>query len=191
MKNINLFIFLSFPVVLGLLCSCSKTESYSELLRDEQQAVNWWLAQRRVVTEIPADSVFEVGADAPYYKMDEDGHVYMQVVNPGSRTSRPKKDDKVYFRFMRTDIKSLYEGYDSPSSGNAENLGSYAAASFIYGNNTMQSTAQYGTGIQVPLDFLGYDCEVNLVVKAYSGFTEEQALCIPYLMNIRYFKAEY
>lgn len=191
MKNLNLFIFLSFPVLMGLLCSCSKTESYSELLRDEEHAVNWWLAQRRVVTEIPADSVFEVGAGAPFYKMDEEGNVYMQVINPGSRTNRPKKDDKVYFRFMRTNIKNLYDGYQSVPEGNANDLAVTAATSFIYGNNSMQSTLQYGTGVQIPMDYLGYDCEVNLVIKAYVGFAEEQSYCIPYLMNIRYFKAEY
>ncbi|MCF0204680.1 MAG: hypothetical protein HUK12_05225, partial [Muribaculaceae bacterium] len=54
-KNI-LAIIISLPLLAGV-CSCSNTKSYAEMLRDEQRAVNRYLAQYRVVNEIPADSV--------------------------------------------------------------------------------------------------------------------------------------
>lgn len=182
--------YFSLALLFALHPSCSKTESYSEMLREEEHAVNWWLAQHRVAVEIPADSVFETGPDAPFYKLDEDGHVYMQVVNPGSDI-RPAKGDKVYSRFMRTNINNLYNGVATEPEGNAENLGLYPSASFIFGNYDLTSTLRYGEGIQQPLFYLGYDSEVNLVLKSYTGFTEDQSECIPYIMNIRYFKAQY
>lgn len=174
----------------GSLASCSKTESYSEMLRDEERSVNWWLAQHRVAAEVPADSVFECGPDAPFYKLDEDGNVYMQVINPGSK-ERPKKGDKVFFRFMRQNINTLYDGGNPKPEGNADDLGTYGPASFIFRNYDLTSTLQYGEGIQQPLYYLGFDSEVNLVLKSYKGFTEDQSECKPYVMNIRYFKAMY
>lgn len=181
---------MSLPALLGLLVSCSESESYSDMLRDEEHAVNWWLAQRRVSASVPADSVFECGPDAPYYRMDEDGHVYMQVINPGSK-KRPVKGDRVYFRFMRTNIKNLYDGVPTEPEGNADSFGGSAPTSIIYGNTELTSSTMYGEGIQVPLDYLGYDCEVNLVLKSYQGFIADQTECVPYVLNIRYFKAEY
>lgn len=160
------------------------------MLREEEHAVNWWLAQHRVEIDIPEDSKFEVGPDAPFYKLDEDGNVYMQVINPGT-DSRPVKGDKVYFRFMRTNINTLYNGGEAIPEGNAENLGQYGPSSFIFQNYDLTSTLQYGEGIQQPLYYLGYDSEVNLVLKSYNGFTEDQPECTPYVLNIRYFKAMY
>lgn len=174
--------------------SCSDSESYSDLLNDENRACNWYLAGQTVENEIPADSVFKTGKDAPYYKMDEEGYLYMQVVNPGSRTSCPEKGEQVYFLFNRKNILTMYENktYDVPGTGNSNSLGGSATStSIIYGNTFLPSTTQYGTGIQVPLDYLGYDCEVNLVLKAYQGFLSDQTSCTPYLMNVRYFKAEF
>ncbi len=66
-------------------------------------------------------------------------------------------------------------------------------AQALYGNNVLTSTTQYGEGLQVPLEYLGYNCEVNLIVKSPEGFTSDgtQSQCLPYVYNIRYFKAEY
>ncbi|MDE7160613.1 MAG: DUF4827 domain-containing protein [Muribaculaceae bacterium] len=185
------------PAFAGVLAAgmtaCSDSESYSDLLRDETRAVNWYLARQHVETEIPADSVFQTGPDAPFYKMDEEGHLYMQVINPGSAV-KPKKGDMVYFLYSAQNILQMEQtgNMDVPAVGNAINMPSVGPTSFEYGNNYLTSTLKYGTGIQVPLGYLGYDSEVNLVMKSYVGFTEaNQGTCIPYLMNVRYFKAQY
>lgn len=181
----------------GGLASCDKTESYSDLLRDEEKAVNWYLAQQRVETEVPADSVFETGKNAPFYRMNEDGTVYMQVINAGDMKDRPKDGDKVFFRFMRQNIKALYNGIENDPFGNMDDLANAMGNTYLfYGNETYPTSTQYGTGIQVPLDYLGYYSEVNLVVKSYSGFTgnkfqAEQTSCIPFLINVKYYKPEY
>lgn len=190
----NISIFACATIVSAGLTSCSDSESYSDLLRDETRAVNWFLARQHVETEIPADSVFVSGEDAPYYKMDEEGHLYMQVINPGSATSRAVKGQMVYFLYDAKNILQMEQTgkLDVEGYGNANNLASVGPTSFEFGNTLLSSTTKYGTGIQVPLEYLGYDCEVNLVLKSYVGFAEaNQGTCIPYLMNVRYFKAEY
>lgn len=176
--------------------SCSKTQSYSELLRDEERAVNWFLAQKRVALEIPADSIsFETGVDAPFYKLDDDGIVYMQVISKGTLGAdgkpleRVEAGDQVYFRYLRKNIKFMYEGYDVKESGNSTAI--MDAYYFFYQNMSIPVSARYGTGIQLPLRFFGYDCEVNLVLKSRNGFSSDQLDCYPYIINVRYFKPEY
>lgn len=189
-KIINLACVLTFFTL--IFCGCKDTESYSDLLRDEEKAVNWYLSGQRVESQIPADSVFETGANAPYYRMDEDGFLYMQVVNAGNKDQRAQDGDMVYFRYMRKNLKYMYEGYEVTPDGNADNLDSKAGnTSFKFGNTSIPSSAKWGTGIQIPLQYLGYGCEVNIVMRSYIGFVADQTECIPYVVNVRYFKPEY
>lgn len=182
-------LFVSTVLSLG---SCSKSESYSYLFRKEEEATNWYLSSKKICTEIPADSVFITGEDAPYYKMDSDGYIYMQVINPGDPNNRPKKNDMVNFRFTRTNIKTLYQTGSATSEGNEEDM-EITSTEFQFGNYELTSSQTYGKGIQIPLNYLGYNSEVNLVLRSYYGFTTDysQAQCIPYAIHIKYFKVEY
>ena len=187
-------------LVMGAYSSCSESQSYSELLNEGQEAVNWFLAQKKVELELPKDSIsFITGEDAPFYKLDEDGYVYMQVISKGNLDDRVESGDLVYFRFNRLNIKYLYEGQSPEWMGNTDNLVSDPMGSdknpnytrFVYENQYLSSTTKWGTGIQMPLKYLGYDCEVNLVLRSYYGFAADITLCMPYLINIRYFRPEY
>lgn len=190
--NLSLLLFLLSSVAILTLTGCKDEVSYGDLLRDEEKAVNWYLAQQNVETEVPSDSIFVAGEDAPYYRMDDDGHVYMQVVNPGDTNDRPNAGDKVYFRFSRRNLKVMYEGGEAAVEGNLDNMNSaLGPTSFFYGNTTYPTTTQYGTGLQIPMDYLGYYSEVNLVLKSYAGFTTDQSQCVPYVMNVKYYRAEY
>ena len=171
------------------LQSCEKTRSYSELLNDENMAVNRFLADQWVIASIPADSVFEVGPEAPYYQLDEDGNIYMQVLDAGSG-EKVEEEDQVYFRFTRYnlsnykgDLNALYK------EGNQEDM-TQLATSFRYGNYTLPSSSQWGSGIQLPLAFLPLNSHVNLVIKSQFGWTKEVSYVIPYLYNIRYYPSQ-
>lgn len=189
-KILKSLCLISAFLALGGFASCSDTESYSDLLRDEEHAVNWYLASQKVENRIPADSIsFLTGKDAPFYRLDEDGSIYMQVISKGNMDDRVKDGDVVYFRFDRTNLLYLCLG-DTVSNGNATDIAN-GSASFVYGNTYLTSTTSWGTGVQVPLKFFGYNSEVNLVLKSSSGFTEDQTNCIPFVMNVRYFKPEY
>ncbi|MDE5842721.1 MAG: DUF4827 domain-containing protein [Muribaculaceae bacterium] len=194
MRNIanKLWLLSIMAAAMVLPTSCKDSESYTDLLRDEQRAVNSFLAWQNVEISVPEDSIFVSGNDAPFYRMDDDGTIYMQVVNPGDPKDRPADGDQVYFRFRRQNLKYLYETGVATWVGNMNNLGTNTfPTSFILGNKVYPSTTQFGTGIQLPMKYLGYYSEVNLVLKSYSGFPEDQTACIPYLMNIKYFKPEY
>jgi hypothetical protein len=114
----------------------------------------------------------------------------MQVVNSGDKNDMIKTGDVVYFRFMRTNIKYLYEDIETSPEGNADDL-SISATSFVYGDYSLTSSSKYGSGIQLPLAYLGNNSEVNLVLRSYYGFSTDQSQCIPYIINVKYFKAEY
>lgn len=174
--------------------SCDDGKSYSDLLRDEEAAVNWYLAQNRVESRIPSDSVFEVGENAPFYRMTADGTVYMRVINAGNPEKRPETGQTVYFRYTLFDLKNMYEDIPQTGSGNIDNITSSGTGnnSFIFGNTVLPSTTRLGTGIQVPLKYLGYDCEVDLIVKSIDGISDNISQCVPYLYKgMKYFKAEY
>lgn len=181
------------------LTSCSEGKSYSELLTDENHATNYYLSTCRVVNEIPEDNKFETGPDAPYYRMDNDGNIYMQVIDPGTPDNRVEYDQQIYFRFTRYNLKqfmltglpSLQDAIADGSvvaEGNANNL-SYGATWFRYDNYKLSASSQYGSALQLPLGYLGIDCEVNIVVKSQMGLTSEMANVIPYVYNVRYFPA--
>ena len=193
---IKIFRIPFLPILLAAVgiafSACDKSESYADLLRDEQVAVNWYLSGENVCTEIPADSIFEVGENAPFYRMDEDGNVYMQVLEAGDSADKPQKDDRVYFRYSRMNLKNLYELGVEQWSGNASNLDSnVGATSFIFENYKLQSTYQYGTGVQLPMKYLGYNSRVRLVLRAQAGFLSDQSACLPFLVDVRYFKGVY
>lgn len=188
--NLKSAIYLLSLFLVCIGTSCSKTESYSELLREEEKAVNWYLASQKVEINIPSDSTsFITGDDAPFYRLDDDGYVYMQVIKKGD-DEKIETGDLVYFRFMMDNLKYMYEGVETSPLGNSDYLEN-GPASFVYQNTYLASTTKWGTGIQMPLKFLGYNSEVNLIIRSYYGFLEDQAYCIPYLMNIRYFRPEY
>ncbi len=196
MKKLQIkLLYLALLLIAGtMMQACDDNKSYAELLESERKAVNWYLSNYRVSATLPEDGKFEVGENAPFYRMNGDGTVYMRVLNPGSETSKPKKGDTIYFLFMRSNINTMYSNrsLEGSWSGNAEDMNSAVnGTNFIYGNTVLPSTTQYGTGLQVPLDYLGYDCEVDLVIKSTEGFSSDISNCIAYIYHIRYFKAEY
>lgn len=173
----------------AFVSSCSDTKSYAEYLSDERKAVNSYLSDFRVINSVPADSIFEYGENAPFYRLDEDGEVFMQVINPGDRANNAaQKNQQIYFRFMRTNLLYVWQGYNTAPDGNANDM-SFNPTWFRYQDYTLQSSSQYGRGIQMPLDYLGIDCEVNLVIRSQYGLTSEIGEVMPYLYNLRYFPA--
>ncbi|MDE6098072.1 MAG: DUF4827 domain-containing protein [Muribaculaceae bacterium] len=171
--------------------SCDDSKSYAELLNDEAHYINNFLADNIIVADVPADTIFETGKDAPYYKLDEDGNLYMQVIDAGTKDNKVKTNELIYFRFMRYDMRSYDSSTQTFSSswGNEDDL-SLVNTSFRYQNYQLATSAQWGAGIQTPLNYLPVDCEVNLVVKSRYGFTDEEANVVPYLYHLRYFRSK-
>ena len=171
------------------LTSCNNDESYSDMLNDERHACNAFLANFEI-RDVPADSTFEVGTNAPYYKLDEDGNVYMQVLKTGDRVNNKARDSQaIYFRYTRYNLEYWYnqDGY-WVGSGNADDM-SQTATSFLYDDYSLETSSQWGYGMQMPLKYLGIDCEVNLVIKSQYGWSDEISYVVPYMYHVRYFKS--
>lgn len=178
-------------VALVLLTACNDDQSYADRLNEERNAVNAYLANHRVVMSIPEDSVFEVGPDAPFYRIDVDGNVYMQVLNPGDRKNdRAKKSETIYFRYARYNLSTWYaDGTWTMTSGN-ENTMDATSCSFNYSDYTLPSSSQWGYGLQFPLLFLGVECEVNLIIKSQYGLTNEISYVTPFFYHVRYYHSQ-
>lgn len=185
MKRILRAIFPALALMF-MLSSCEDSRSYAELLADENKLVNSFLAQHRVEESFPADS-YEVGPNAPYYKVDEEGDVYMQVLRKGNGT-KPAYGDRVYFRYMRYDLNYYVVGSDENyGAGNANNIGNTEATFFLFEDYSIQQSYQFGTGIQIPVGLLGYDCQVNVIIKSQSGPSNDMSYVVPYLYTISYY----
>ena len=83
----KIFHIVAAVFALAFLASCEDGKSYAELLNEQDRAVNNFLADQVVLLDIPEDTIFEVGEDAPYYRLDEDGSLYMQVLNAVPRAT--------------------------------------------------------------------------------------------------------
>lgn len=189
MKITRLLVAFMLSATLLGLGSCKDNKSYSELLTDEAHYINEFLANNIVVAEVPADTVFETGLGAPYYRLDEDGNLYMQVLDAGTKGNMVKYDELIYFRFTRFNLSTYNAANNTFGSawGNESDLG-VLNSSFRYQNYNLQTSSQWGVGIQTPLMYLPVDCEVNLIVKSRYGFTDEEAAVVPYVYHLRYFR---
>lgn len=185
--------FAAAAVAVAGFSSCDDSKSYAELLTDEAHSINLFLANQNVILDLPENNEdFITGKDAPYYRLEEEGNVYMQIVNPGNRDQMAKDDELIYFRFERYNLN----GYDPKTGdlgegwGNSDDL-SNGSASFRFGNYTLSSSSQWGSGLQMPLYYVGMDAEVNLIIRSQYGLSSEISQVIPFLYNVRYFYPGY
>lgn len=159
----------------------------SENLRDrEMRAIKKYINQFKVIDAVPDVKDIQTGSDAPYYKLDAEGKVYMQVLHKGDG-SVPEYGDKINFRFDRYNLIFFLEhGHLGAPSGNASDI-SFSATSFILNDED----SPWGSAIQMPLLMgLPLGSEVNLVVASDLGFTNEIANIIPFLYKVRYLQDE-
>lgn len=171
--------------------SCDDRKSYAELLADENIHSNDFLANQRVVGYEQRDSTFqfEYGPEAPYYQLDEDANVFMQVLNPGTEGNRARYDQLIYFRFTRYNLNQYING-QLPSGDGNDVVMANTSASFKFSNMSYTTSYQWGYGLQMPLVYLPIDCEVNILIKSQYGLSSEIAGVVPYLYNVRYFKSQ-
>ncbi|MBR2083286.1 MAG: DUF4827 family protein [Muribaculaceae bacterium] len=190
MKQFPFHILLTALLAVVMLTGCNNDQSYADRLNAERNAVNAYLANHRVVMSVPEDSVFEVGPDAPFYRLDPDGNIYMQVLNAGDLNDKAKIGEPIYFRYSRYSLSTWYaDGSWTVYSGN-ESAMDAVSCSFNYSEYTLPSSSQWGYGLQYPLLFLGVECEVNLVIKSQFGFTSEISYVMPFFYHVRYFHSQ-
>lgn len=183
MKTLHFFGAIVLAIAGLTATSCSEGKSYAELLNEENMYTNNFLADQIVVLDIPADTVFQVGTRAPYYRLDKDGNMYMQVLNAGTPGNRVTDDEQIYFRYTRYRLADYKDGKLPNGSGNNISL---SPAWFRYNNFQINNSYQWGQGIQIPLLYLPIDCEVNIVIKSQMGPVNENTNVQPYLWRLTY-----
>lgn len=190
MKNYSVLLSIVL-LALAALSSCNNDQSYADRLNEERNAVNAYLANHRVVMSVPEDSTFEVGENAPFYRLDPDGNIYMQVLNAGDRRhDKASVGEPIYFRYSRYNLSMWYaQGTWSVYSGNEDTMDA-KACSFNYSDYTLPSSSQWGYGLQYPLLYLGVECEVNLIIKSQFGFTSEISYVMPFYYHVRYYHSQ-
>ncbi len=176
-------------VFAAFISSCNDDTSYADLLNQEDKLVNAFLVDQKVVNEIPADSVFQTGADAPYYCIDGEGQVYMQALVLGDG-QKAKDDQEIYFRYMAYNMAYYHDGKfdESFGSGNLNNM-AQSPTSFRFKNYNMPTSKAWGVGLQMPMTFLPLNSEVNLVIKSQYGVSENMSYVQPYFFHVRYLKS--
>ena len=159
-----------------------------DMKKTEQRAMKKYLSKFDVVDQLPAIADIQVGSVAPFYKLNSEGTVYMQVVRIGSAPVA-FEGETIYFRFLRYNLLSYFDNGVLPNGEGNMNSLTPAATSIVIGSHN-QTTTQWGTAIQMPMLLgLPVDSEVNLVVASDAGFSSEINSVIPFLYNIRYFKS--
>lgn len=184
-------VVMALAAALATVCaSCGDSESYANRLNTERNSCNSYLTTKRVENNIPADTVFETGEDAPFYRINPDGNVYMQVIKCTPRKEdRAMKGQTIYFRYTRYNINQWYDtGKLTPYEGNSTDM-SANPSYFIYSDFTLPMSSQWGYGLQLPLEYVGVDSEINLLVKSQFGLTSEISYVQPYMFHIRYFRS--
>lgn len=176
-----------------MMQSCDDGKSYAEMLTEENKAVNLFLVDQKVVGSVPADSIFQVGNQAPYYQLDEDGNIFMKVLALGEE-GNVEEGQQVIFRFRRTNLMYYYPEANIENldwEGNNDNPVS-SISSFRYGDYTLPSSAQWGSAIQLPLSFkqIQLGSRVMLIVKSQYGWSDEITYVQPYLYEISYNRRE-
>lgn len=158
--------------------------TFEDLLKLESEAIDEYLKGKSVISQIPADNNFQIGTDAPFYKLGESG-AYMQVLAKG--TPQFKDGEKVYFRFERWSlIHFLLSGSLGESTGNLNSL-TQEVTYFIFGGQD-DITKQWGDGMQLPIKYgVGNGGEVNIIIPSKIGFVNETSSVRPYLFHIKYF----
>ena len=123
----KIFKWISYAILLcvsaSLATSCEETKSYAQLRDEEDAAVKRYLEGQTVINKIPEDTIFEMGEDAPYYKLDEDGYVYMQVLSVSEDGEMAKYNETIFFRYSRINLLTWAAGGEQIPMGNDNDLG--------------------------------------------------------------------
>lgn len=167
----------------------SRREIAEKIFKESGETADSDEAYEQSIVEIMASLDKDPSKDAPYYRIDDDSNVYMQVISYGT-DEKPKKDDRVYFRFTRYNMFYYVVGGDNTliGSGNADSMNSQSTF-FLFENTSVSESTQYGTGIQRPLYFLGYNSKINIVIKSQAGPESDMSYVVPYLYTITYYKS--
>ena len=163
--------------------SCSDTKSYTDMLNDEEDAIDRLIAQEgiEVLKHFPEDSVF---AENLFVKLDDD--ILLNIIDKGSDERAVLYETKILYRcnmryFLNVDTL-WYETYGPHSNGTIPfPIGTNGTSEpFIYGaysSNNMNDPSYYyvSEGMQVALQYVGDRGKVKMIVPFRVGTYMDQS----------------
>ena len=176
-----------------LATSCDKTQSYADMLKAEEKAIEKLMDEEDIVIlkEYPADGVFK---ENEFYQMDND--VYINVIDSGNGnrigTKRQNVNARFVVRFFKSDTIEL-DGFASSRLPVTFSYQKYSDNYYIWGydqNDTNVDAIMSSficEGLASGLQYVGDSSIVKLIVPFKVGPTSFQSSGEPlYYTKVRY-----
>lgn len=169
MKNKLIFLFGFVISLIVFSTACSKTKSYAEMVKEENNAISRFIQDQEliIVNELPAIPF----AEKVFYKTPEG--LYLSIRAKGSKTSFSAYPDKVY---MTYDAYWFFKS--STTKGGSGNLPefSYNNEYAVYGSDYLCQA------LLIPLQEvygLGHESIVDMIIPSALGTTSQQSSVEP------------
>ena len=176
-----------------LITSCDKTQSYADMLKAEEKAIERLMDEEDIVVlkEYPADGVFK---ENEFYQMDND--VYINVIDSGNGnrmgTKRQNVTSRFVVRFFKSDTLEL-DGFASSRLPVTFSYQKYTEVYYIWGydqNDTNVDAVMSSficEGLASGLQHVGDSAVVKLIVPFKVGPSSFQQSGEPlYFPKVRY-----
>lgn len=170
-KGFNILLILCAAMV---AISCSKTKSYTDMLKDEEKAIERLIDANgfEILKDFPADTVFKENQ----FVVLENG-VYLNIIDKGTDQRAVQYSTKMLYRckmnYIMDGDTTVFVNYGPNSNG------TYPIP-FTYGdyssNNPYESSYQWiSEGLQEPLKYVGDRAKVKLIVPFRRGTYYDQS----------------
>lgn len=181
--------------------SCSKSESYADMLNKERKAINKYIDENGIVeislADFEKDTVTRCPPDYPDYNeyVQFSNGVYMQIVDRGDGDTIASRD-VISVRYMEYDIlegdTTALSNFDSPymlevfdyTISGTTAYGKFRKGNILYNYNS----AQVPSGWLVPLQYVNSNARVKLIVPSKMGHTIASQYVYPYFYDLRRIK---
>ena len=154
--------------------SCSKTKSYTDMLKDEKKAINRFLDENgfEVLSDFPADTVF---GEKEFVKL-ENG-VYLNIIDRGTADRATMNRTKILYRCKLHHLlygdTLVYVNYGPHSNGTDPipfTYGDYSSS-----NPSDPSYVWVSEGMQEALKYVGHRSKVKMIVPFKYGTYADQS----------------
>ncbi len=170
-SGLNRLLILCISIV---AVSCSNTKSYTEMLEDEEDAIDRLFDEKgfEVLPDFPEDTVF---LENQFVKLKSGS--YLNIIDKGS-DERAVYNQKILYRcYVSYPMDSSYI-YNTPYY--IQNYGPHSNGTspfeFTYGSYATSSDPMYvSEGLQDPLQYVGDRAKVKLIVPFRKGTYNDQS----------------
>lgn len=180
-KGYNILLILCVALV---AISCSKTKSYTEMLKDEKKAINRLIDEKgfEILKDFPEDSVF---TDKQFVLL-ENG-VYLNIIDKGSSQRAVQYRTQILYRCLVS--YPMDSAYINSTPYYQQNYGPHSNGTdpygFLYGSYASQAEPYYvSEGLQEPLKYVGDRAKVKLIVPFKRGTYNDQGTGEPVYYEI-------